>query len=309
MNCKLACEILEMDEDVKELKYIRKQYHKLALLCHPDKNGNTDESKLKFQRINEAYEFLLLSQEDKEIEKSNENTSGYFDILNVFLSGILNNEVFAEIVKDVALKRLSSKLFETLDEESCLKVYSFLSKNKNILHLSEDILEKVKEIIDKKKTSCSNENNNDNKVNILLTPSVDDLFNNNVYKLIVDEQLYLVPLWHSELYFDGSSGSEIIVTCEPNLGPSNSIDENNNLYVSLELAYDKIREMLLEGNEDNKCVNFFIGTKEFFIPLRELFMRREQIYRIKNQGISKIRENNIYDVRDKADVIVKLIIK
>ena len=45
MNCKLAYEILEMDEVVElDLKYLKKQYHKLALLHHPDKNGNTDES-------------------------------------------------------------------------------------------------------------------------------------------------------------------------------------------------------------------------------------------------------------------------
>ena len=64
MNCKSAYEILEMDGPAVDLKYLKKQYHKLALLYHPDKNGNTYESKLKFQTINEAYEFLLLSQEE-----------------------------------------------------------------------------------------------------------------------------------------------------------------------------------------------------------------------------------------------------
>lgn len=297
MNCKLAYEILELTD----LKYLKKQYHKLALLYHPDKNGNTEESKVKFQTINEAYEFLfLLSHEELQDEKHEDyNMSGYLDILQVFLNGILNDEIFAEIVKEIVLKKMSSKLFEKLDKDDCLKVYAFLSNHRNILHLNQDILEKVREIVEKK---CD-----ERKLVYTLTPDVDDLFNNNVYKLFVDEQLYLVPLWHSELYFDGS-GCEIVVTCEPNLGPDKHMDENNNLYVSVDFSLEMIIEML-RSNQDDKCVNFFIGAKEFFIPLRELFMKREQIYRLKNQGVSKIRENNIYDVRDKADIIVKLLIK
>jgi hypothetical protein len=311
MNCKSACEILEMDVNVPiDLKHLKKQYHKLALINHPDKNGNTDESKFKFQTINESYEFLLLSQEEKQNdmkEKNNDDLSGgYLDILQVFLNGILNNEIFTEIVKEIVLKKMSSKLFDKLDEDGCLQVYAFLSKHRNILHLNQDMLDKVKEIVEKK---CTQEKTKEGEKTLvyLLTPSVDDLFNNNVYKLFVEDQLYLVPLWHNEMYFDGS-GCEIVVTCEPILGPNNSLDENNNFYVSLELSYDKIKEML-ESKQENMNINFFIGTKEFFIPLRELFIRREQVYKIRNQGISKIRENNIYDVRDKADIIVKLLIQ
>ena len=197
---------------------------------------------------------------------------------------------------------MSSKLFEKLSKEDCQQVYTFLSKYKSILHIHEDILETVREIVNKK---CDKEK--EKQLAYILNPDVDDLFNNNVYKLFVNDQLYLVPLWHNELYFDGS-GCEIVVTCEPKLDPNNRIDENNNLYVSVDLSFETIKELLENSNED-KNMNFFIGTKEFFIPLKDLFIRREQTYRIKNQGISKIRENNIYDIRDKADIIVKLFIK
>ena len=37
-----------------------------------------------------------------------------------------------------------------------------------------------------------------------------DLINNNVYKLHVNNELFLVPLWNNESYYD-SSGCEIIV--------------------------------------------------------------------------------------------------
>ena len=34
---------------------IKKSYRRLSMLHHPDKNGNSDASKEKFQKISEAY--------------------------------------------------------------------------------------------------------------------------------------------------------------------------------------------------------------------------------------------------------------
>ena len=101
MNYKIALEILEIDMNEKNyndinLAYLKKHYHKLALQNHPDKNGNTEESKKKFQNINEAYNFVKreingLDEEDLDqppYYESNKffNTSTiYGDILNSFL--------------------------------------------------------------------------------------------------------------------------------------------------------------------------------------------------------------------------------
>ncbi len=50
----------------------------------------------------------------------------------------------------------------------------------------------------------------------------------------------------------------------------------------------------------------FIGKKELDIPLCDLYIRDTQIYRIKNQGLTKIQEIDIYDISDKCDIIVKI---
>ena len=50
-------EILELTEDASP-DDIKKSYRRLSLLHHPDKNGNSPESKSKFQEICEAYEIL-----------------------------------------------------------------------------------------------------------------------------------------------------------------------------------------------------------------------------------------------------------
>jgi DnaJ-class molecular chaperone len=49
--------ILGVDEKATEDE-LKKSYRKLSMLHHPDKNGNTEESKQKFQELNNAYETL-----------------------------------------------------------------------------------------------------------------------------------------------------------------------------------------------------------------------------------------------------------
>ena len=57
MNSKNAFELLDIDinnisTSELTLEYLKKHYHKQALLNHPDKNGNTVESTEKFKKIN-----------------------------------------------------------------------------------------------------------------------------------------------------------------------------------------------------------------------------------------------------------------
>jgi len=146
MNYKDAFEILEIDftstkhEDLS-LEYLKKQYRKLALKNHPDKNGNTDESTKKFQKINEAYHYLKreikhlnyadiddIRGEDDELF----NSSLYSDILKGFMKTVFEgkyNELLTKIVNDIitAGKRTSVKLFDNLDKDTAFNIYTFLS--------------------------------------------------------------------------------------------------------------------------------------------------------------------------------------
>jgi len=56
-NNKDYYKILGIDEKANEDE-IKKAYRKLSMMHHPDKNGNTDESKQKFQELNNAYATL-----------------------------------------------------------------------------------------------------------------------------------------------------------------------------------------------------------------------------------------------------------
>ena len=127
------------------------------------------------------------------------------------------------------------------------------------------------------------------------------MLNNNLYKLNINNELFLVPLWHNESYFDGS-GCEIIVICEPELPEHISIDDDNNLILEKNI-YDckDVYNMIL--NNGVICIN--LGEKEYKISTSNLYMKKEQTYRIKNAGLSKIKKD-IYDVSEKTDIIVKI---
>jgi len=307
MNYKEAFNILEIDlsevgyNDIS-IDFLKKQYRKLALKNHPDKNGNTLESNEKFKKINEAYEYLkkeLKYDTNNDIDNNDcndndSNSSLYFDILKEFMKTVFEgkyNEMMTKIVNDIMItgKKISIKLFDELDKDTTLNIYNFLSNNRYTLHLTQDILDVIRTIVLQKY----------NNVEIYtLNPSINDLLNNNVYKLVINEEVFLVPLWHNELYFD-NSGCEIIVICNPELPDNINIDDDNNICIKINL--NDFHHKIL----NNTPIIINIGDNSFQIPISELYMKREQIYRIKNEGLSKIK-NDIYDISEKTDIIVNI---
>jgi DnaJ-class molecular chaperone len=310
MNYKDAFDILEIDfieikyEDLT-LEYLKKQYKKMALKHHPDKNGNTEESTEHFKKINEAYNYLKreiknLKPEDFISENTDDDINqqfSYFIVLKNFIKSVFDSkysEITTKIINDIlnAGKQISLKVFEDLDKDTVLVIFNFLSKYRFILHVNNDLLDKVREIVQSKY---------ENVEIYKLNPSIKDLLECNFYKLYIENQLYLVPLWHYETCYDGS-GCEIIVICEPELSDNIKIDDDNNLYIETEISiYNNLPDMLI----NNLDVSINIGNKVFSIPLSNLYLKKEQYYRIKSQGIPKAK-NDIYDVNDKSDIIVKI---
>lgn len=309
MNYKTAFEILEIDfintkyEDLT-LEYLKKRYRKLALKYHPDKNGNTQESNEHFKKINEAYNYLrreiknLKPEIDDEDELVDNSESIYLNVLENFIKSVMDGnyiDIIAKIVNDILNKgkKISLKIFEDLDKDTALNIYIFLSRYKSILYFSDELLENVKQMVIQKY---------DNVEIYKLNPSINDLIHNNFYKLYVQEELYLVPLWHKESYYDGS-GCEIIAICEPELPSNVKIDDDNNLLVDLEIyAYSDLPDMIIH----DEPLIFNIGDESFSIPLSELYLKREQYYRLKGKGLVNIKKD-LYDLSDKSDIIVRII--
>jgi len=295
MNSNLAREIIGFDENEPITRdELKRKYRRLALQFHPDKNGNSVESAENFKMIHDAYEYLqiyIVSQTDHETPSNtaSESSDDYMTMLQKFIESIIQSPNMSDIIKEIVMngcKKMSTRLFENMSKDTSIELLAFISKHRNILHIDPDTILCVREIILEKYK---------NDQIYILNPSLDDLLENNVYKLDIDGKIYLVPLWHSEVYFDGS-GCDIIVQCIPDLPANMFIDENNALHVNINAPFTI---SLL----DSPIVLFKMGKQTF--PLQVQFKKTQTCY-LHNQGISIIDEKNMYNIFPKGGVYVKI---
>lgn len=307
----LSCDLLDIDitnidKHTLTCQYIKKKYHELSLKYHPDKNNNSIFSKSYFQKIKEAYDYLTIicneqTQDEININDSYNKTDTYSDILTTFINSILKSnykednykEIIINIIKQIAINyehEITCKLFEDLDKDTSIEVYQFLVKYNRVLHISNVILTNIYDCIRSKFKDASV---------YILNPTIDDLLDNNIYKLNIEGKIYPVPLWHNELYFDSPEG-EIIVLNNPELPENVTVDEHNNLSVVINISFDD--ELLNE-----KKITFNLGKRKYEIQCERLCIKKMQYFVFKREGISKIIENDIYNVSSKGDITVKII--
>ena len=322
-----ALSLLDISINVKpsELtnEYIKKQYHKAALKWHPDKNhDNVEEATENFQKVSEAYNFLSKliiternrnngihiwryaddSSEREERENvfvSSEANKNYINMVTNALASLFKGDykgLVAHIVNELGNSNRDyiREQLTTMEKQKAFDIYNLLHANKDLFLIDDDLLDFVSTIIKEKYK--------DDEVYII-RPSLNDLLESSIYKLHVNDKLYLVPLWHHEMYFDkkdtnGTINGEIIVFCQPKLPPNMSIDEYNNLYVRHTMQLTN--ELLKRG-----FVSLQVGPKTYSIPLNQLTIQKKQVYKIKGRGLPKLTTDT-YSVEPKADIIVTI---
>jgi hypothetical protein len=161
---------------------------------------------------------------------------------------------------------------------------------------------------------------------IRLNPSLLDMLLDRVFILHECGRQYYIPLWHSELHYKiNASGAasaagtasatatatatatdgEVIVLCDPELPENVSLDDNNNLYISLdvniqELFRDQVVPVYI--NDEIKSHGFVYYLHSCDVTLRT-DTEQSVLLRGCRGGIAMMNHNaDIYNVDKRANV-------
>ena len=299
MNKATAYQCLDLDiknPDI-DMDVIKRQYRLKALIYHPDKNKSPNAVR-KFQEIHDAYEYLLRAEEyanlDSHTTYDDANHDSYRNLFMMFLKKILENDTGQSVFYNI-IQRLTTmceskafELLERLDKPTLIKTCIILTKYKDAFHITDNIIEKITGLI---------QTRNENDECIILNPTLKDLYNNNLYKLSVNGETYIIPLWHHELVYD-NLGHDLYVNCLPDLPDHITIDENNNIHIDVKYNIHDIWEHeYLQVQCDTMCYPIQVNTLKLTNKQNVIFAK---------QGLSKINAKNIYDVSNKGDVYVSV---
>jgi len=298
MNKAAAYQCLDLDINDPDIDVdmIKRQYRLKALIYHPDKNKSPNAVS-KFQEIHDAYEYLLRAEEYANQDgygdaNDYDNRDSYRNLFMIFLKKILENDtgqsVFYNIIQRITTMCESKafELLERLDKPTLIKTCIILTKYKDAFHITDNIIEKITGLI---------QTRNENDECIILNPTLKDLYNNNLYKLSVNGETYIIPLWHHELVYD-NLGHDLYVNCLPDLPSHITIDENNNIHIDVKYNMHDIWE--------HEYIQVHCDTMCYPIQVNTLKLTHKQTVIFAKQGLSKINAKNIFEVSNKGDVYV-----
>jgi len=300
MNVQIALSKLNLDnkyniKNITELTSVelKRSYHIMALNYHPDKNKEMN-AKERFQEIGEAYTFLhnIINSNIYNIYENNTEEeiydTPYTDLMINLLKMLLSKPDSGEINKFQKkcieyTNKLLDQLFDKINLNVLEDIYKFIVKNS--MGLSEDMINVIKDLINKKLM----------KYNMyIISPSLENIMNSEIFKLEIEEDIVYVPLWHQEMVYEN-----ILIKIQPILPDNVTIDEYNNMHITYEERFINLLNLI---KEDIK----FIEINNYKVYLEELRLKKIQVVIFKNEGISLINTNDILDNKTKGNVLIHI---
>tara|TARA_B110000285_G_scaffold235434_1_gene317125 strand:+ start:3744 stop:4559 length:816 start_codon:yes stop_codon:yes gene_type:complete len=264
-----AIQIFELDiNEIKLLdpKQLKKIYMKKVIILHPDKGGNHED----FIKLQNAYECL---QSGIEQHKS----SDFDKLCELFV----NFMACQEHEKKCELHQNMIQLFNNISNDWYNKLDS---QYKAIFMMIQEQFSKFTHKMNKIKM-----------FNIFV--SFDEVYKDNLYKLYFNDQLFLVPLWYKECFFD-CGDIEIQIKIFVDLPENVNIDNNNNIHI-----YSKLKLLDIINKEQ---LDFYINENKFTLNRSNLYLKHTQTHELNNSGICHISQEMSDDKILKTSVFIHI---
>ena len=303
MNYKKAIKILEIDGTF-DYKILKSRYYIKALRYHPDKNDDPNAEE-KFKEISEAYNFLkkYINSKNKDLyHESRENIStddfensnyDYKNILYKFILSLngdftLNEndiEYFNNILDNENIKYLLT-ILKLLPKKKLSSIYNYLIN----IHLIKEsiIIKEIEKIL---------EENSKPDIKYIINPSIDNLLNHEIFKIKIENEDYYIPMWHNEIIYE-TSNNRLIFECIPKIDNHIFIDDDNNIFINDNVELHSLLE--------KETYEISIGNNKYNINMEDIKIKKNQIITIKNDGISNIDYENIYNIENKSNIYINL---
>lgn len=263
---------------------LKKAYYKKALLYHPDKTKNNDDS--EFKKVNEAYQYLKYYLENKDFnEREYMNTTSTHRSAYTTPYKVFDKSFFIEYIKMVMKIDIETiYVIETLLNKTN-KISSYMMKNMNIRQLR-----RIEKFLKDYKSSCKSlykiihniiQNYKHNKkIQIYnINTSINDLLESNIYILEHNDEKYYIPLWYNELEYD-----EFIVNIHLDLSDNIVVDTDNNIQV-----YVNIQDIPGIIDISNNQFEMYTYTHYFNKNIKK-------VIEIEGSDISKLKDNIIDNI-------------
>ena len=338
MNLSSALHILNLQDkynihNILELtnNELKKAYHINALIYHPDKNKALDSTN-NFQKIHDAYNYLhklINTKKDNNYNNYNNyknddeaNETKYniilINFINILIKNYTNNNEIDELdeLNEINDIQFNVKKFK----KDCID-YSYTLIENILDKLNIDLLEEIFNILNNKNLIYHNITNTKaielikkillkklKDYNIfIINPNLKNLLTSDVYKLIINQEtstetdtdeLY-IPLWHNELNYNNN-----IIKIHPIIQDNIEIDNENNITINYNNSFTVIQKLI--EKYEYPYFEIIVEHLNLMIPLKELKITKNQKYIFNNIGIPKINTNDIFDISNKAKIIINI---
>ena len=219
MDINTACFLLDISPDelydpcTGNLDHdrLKRQYRSQSLRLHPDKNPAPDASE-RFQCMHEAYVYISTLEPD--------HGNNWTTLWTWLQEGC--EEHIAQWI-DRQDKDTLFRMHELLSHPMVVRQIGSLRNSP--LRTALDHIHSLLGI--SLKSKCSRDQT------MVLRPTLSDILQDQVFRLVVEEKTYWIPLWVEELVYDLGQDHELIVQCVPDLPSNVVVDEiYHHLYVS-----------------------------------------------------------------------------